>query len=63
MSHRSDAEGSIDAVRVTLAELIGQAPPTNVTIASAARAQAIATAAVAQAVLALVDAITEEPQR
>ncbi len=56
MTHRSDAEGSIQAARNTLAEIQGHRTPTDVTIANATRAQAIVTAAVAQAVLALADA-------
>lgn len=59
MTHRNNAEASILAARDTLAELHGQHTPTDVTIANAVRAQAIAMAAVAQAVLALVDVLTE----
>ncbi|MEV6124407.1 hypothetical protein AB0M23_28520 [Streptomyces sp. NPDC052077] len=64
MSHRLDAQNNILATRDTLAEIQGQRTTTDVTIANAARAQAIATAAVAQAVLALADALTapKEPQ-
>lgn len=58
MSHRTDAEASVLAARNTLAELQGQRTTTDVTIANAARAQAIATAAVAQALLALNDTLT-----
>jgi Arc/MetJ family transcription regulator len=64
MTHRSDAEGSIFNVQQTLAELQGQRTPTDITIANAARAQAIAMAAVAQALLAIDDtlrATREEP--
>jgi hypothetical protein len=61
MSHRSDAEASIAAARSTLAEIQGQRTTTDITIANAARAQAIATAAVAQAILALGDTLA--PQR
>ncbi|MFI6491255.1 hypothetical protein [Streptomyces sp. NPDC050564] len=57
MSHRSDAEASIVAARTTLAEIQGQRTTTDIAIANAARAQAIATAAVAQAILALGDTI------
>lgn len=57
MSHRSDAVASVLAARDTLAEIQNQRTPTNVTIANAARAQAIATAAVAQAILALNDTL------
>lgn len=64
MTHRSDAVESLAAARATLAEIQGQLTPSDVSIANATRAQAIATAAVAQAILALVDAVTpEEPQR
>lgn len=62
MSHRTDAEGSIDAARVTLAELLGRLTPTDITMANAARAQAIATAAVAQALLALDDTLAAYAQ-
>ncbi|MFB7162296.1 hypothetical protein [Streptomyces sp. NPDC056242] len=58
MTHRSDAEASILATRDTLAEIQGQRTTTDVTIANAARAQAIATAAVAQAILALNDTLS-----
>jgi hypothetical protein len=58
MSHRSDAEATIAAARDTLAELQGRRTTTDITIANAARAQAIATAAVAQALLALGDTIS-----
>jgi hypothetical protein len=54
MTHRTDAEASI------LAEIQGQRTTTDVTIANAARAQAIATAAVAQAILALADTLNAE---
>lgn len=57
MSHYTNAEGSIQAAANTLAELAGQRTPTDITIANATRAQAIATAAVAQAILALADAV------
>ncbi|KJK40247.1 hypothetical protein UK15_07815 [Streptomyces variegatus] len=57
MTHRTDAEGSIHAARDTLAELEGRRTPTDITIANAARAQAIATAAVAQALLAINDTL------
>ncbi|MGO1791708.1 MAG: hypothetical protein ACTHZ5_15975 [Micrococcaceae bacterium] len=64
MTHRSDAEASIIATRDTLADTILRKPTTlDVAMVNASRAQAIATAGVAQAVLALVDAITEERQR
>jgi hypothetical protein len=58
VTHRNDAEGSIAAARDTLAELEGQRTPTDVSIANAVRAQAIATAAVAQAILAVNDTLT-----
>jgi hypothetical protein len=58
VSHRSDAEATLAAARTTLAEIQGQRTTTDITIANAARAQAIATAAVAQAILALGDAIS-----
>lgn len=58
MTHRTDAEASILAARNTLAEIQGQRTTADVTAANAARAQAIATAAVAQAILALGDAIS-----
>ncbi|MET9138869.1 hypothetical protein [Streptomyces parvulus] len=58
MSNRTDAEASIIAARNTLAEIQGQRTTTDVTIANAARAQAIATAAVAQAILALSDTLS-----
>ena len=57
MSHRTDAEATLANARNTLAEFQGQRTPTDITIANAARAQAIATAAVAQAILALADAL------
>ncbi|AMW11636.1 hypothetical protein A4E84_20340 [Streptomyces qaidamensis] len=57
MTHRSDAEGSIHSARDTLAELDGRRTPTDLAIANAARAQAIATAAVAQALLAINDTL------
>ena len=57
MTHRTDAVSSIIAARDTLAEIQGQRTTTDVTIANATRAQAIATAAVAQAILALADAL------
>lgn len=57
MSYRSNADASILAARNTLAEIQGQRTTTDITIANAARAQAIATAAVAQAILALADAL------
>jgi hypothetical protein len=60
MSHRTDATASIIAARDTLAEIQGQRTPTDVSIANAARAQAIATAAVAQAILALGDTISSQ---
>ncbi|MFD8611058.1 hypothetical protein [Streptomyces sp. NPDC059631] len=63
MSHRTDAEGSILAARDTLAEIQGWRTTTDVTAANAARAQAIATAAVAQAILALTDALTAQEQQ
>ncbi|MFK0124917.1 hypothetical protein ACIQSP_16570 [Streptomyces nigra] len=53
MTHRTDAEASISAARDTLAEIQGQRTTADITMANAARAQAIATAAVAQAILAL----------
>ena len=58
MTHRTDAEASVLAARDTLAEIQGQRTTTDITIANAARAQAIATAAVAQAILALADTLT-----
>jgi hypothetical protein len=58
MSHRTDAEATLANARDTLAEFQGQRTPTDITIANAARAQAIATAAVAQAILALNDTLT-----
>ncbi|MGA5604031.1 hypothetical protein ACPCUF_23850 [Streptomyces griseoincarnatus] len=58
MSHRTNAEASLTAARDTLAEIQGQRTTTDITIANAARAQAIATAAVAQAILALNDTLT-----
>lgn len=58
MTYRSDAEASILAARNTLAEIQGQRTTNEVVTANAARAQAIATAAVAQAILALGDRIT-----
>jgi hypothetical protein len=58
MPHYANAEGSITAAANTLAELSGQRTSTDITIANATRAQAIATAAVAQAILALTDALT-----
>jgi multidrug efflux pump subunit AcrA (membrane-fusion protein) len=58
VTHRTDAEGSIRSARDTLAELDGRRTPTDITIANAARAQAIATAAVSQAILALADTLT-----
>ena len=58
MTHRTDAEASVLAARDTLAEIQGQTTYTDITIANAARAQAIATAAVAQAILALADTLT-----
>jgi len=58
MTHRANAEASLAAARNTLAEIQGQTTYTDVTIANAARAQAIATAAVAQAILALADTLT-----
>lgn len=42
MSHRTDAEGSLRNVQQTLAEIEGRPTPTDVSIANAARAQAIA---------------------
>jgi hypothetical protein len=41
MTHRTDAKASITAARNALAEIQGQRTPTDVTIANAARAQAI----------------------
>ncbi|MET9304962.1 hypothetical protein ABZX68_06435 [Streptomyces cellulosae] len=58
MSHRTDAEATLANARDTLAEIQGQRTPTDITIANATRAQAIATAAVAQAILALNDTLT-----
>ncbi|MFD1274846.1 hypothetical protein [Streptomyces kaempferi] len=60
MSHRADAEGSINSAREVLAELSGIRTTTDVTMANAARAQAIATAAVAQAILALDDTLNQQ---
>lgn len=57
MTHRTDAEASILAARDTLAEIQNRPTPVAVTTANATRAQAIATAAVAQAILALADTI------
>ena len=57
MTHRTDAEASIYAARDTLGEIQGQRTPAEVTAANAARAQATATAAVAQAILALNDTL------
>lgn len=66
MTHRTDAERTLNAAAETLAEIQGQLTPSDVSSANAARAQAIATAAVAQAIIALEDACgqpTEEPTR
>jgi hypothetical protein len=60
MTHRTDAEGSINAARELLAELSGTRTTTDVSIANAARAQVIATAAVAQAILALNDTLNQQ---
>ncbi|MFC7880455.1 hypothetical protein ACFUVV_01005 [Streptomyces sp. NPDC057376] len=60
MTNRRDAQASILAARDVLAELEGRRTPTDVAIANAARAQAIATAAVAQALLALGDTISAQ---
>jgi hypothetical protein len=60
VNHRDHAEASIIAARDTLAEIQGVRTTTDVTIANAARAQAIATAAVAQAILALNDTLTRQ---
>ncbi|WP_108990415.1 hypothetical protein [Streptomyces coelicoflavus] len=60
MTHRTDAAASIIAARDVLAEIEGQRTSTDITIANAARAQAIATAAVAQAILALGDTISSQ---
>jgi hypothetical protein len=62
VTHRTDAEASILATRDVLAELVGQRTPTDISIANATRAQAIATAAVAQAILALADTLTAVQQ-
>ncbi|MEU6661231.1 hypothetical protein [Streptomyces sp. NPDC046821] len=63
MTHRTDAEASILAARDTLAEIQNQRTSTDITIANASRAQAIATAAVAQAILAVADAITDRSEQ
>lgn len=60
MSHRTDAEGSIAAARNTLAQVQGERIPTDITIANSTRALAIATAAVAQAILALADTLNPQ---
>ena len=60
MTHRADAEANLQAVRDTLAEIQGVPTTADVSIANAARAQAIATAAVAQAILALGDALNQQ---
>lgn len=60
MTHRTDAEASIHSARDTLAELEGRRTPTDITIANAARAQAIATAAVALALLAINDTLAAQ---
>lgn len=57
MSHRTDAEGSINAARLTVAELTKEPVPAVLAAATAAHAQAIATAAVAQALLAVDDTL------
>lgn len=58
MTHRADAEASVFAARDVLAEIQGVRTTPEVSIANAARAQAIATAAVPQAILALNDTLT-----
>ena len=63
MTHRTDAEGSIIAAREVLAETSGQRLPTDIIVANAVRAQAIATAAVAQAILALADTLTQQQEQ
>lgn len=60
MTHRADAEGSINSAREVLAELSGTRTTTDITMANATRAQAIATAAVAQAILALDDTLNQQ---
>lgn len=60
MTHRTDAEASVIAARDTLGEIQGIRTTSEVTLANAARAQAIATAAVAQAILALGDTLTRQ---
>lgn len=60
MSHRADAEACLIAARDTLAEIQGVRTTADVSMANAARAQAIATAAVAQAILALNDTLNQQ---
>lgn len=60
MTHRADAEANLKAVQSTLAEIQGVPTTTDVSIANAARAQAIATTAVAQAILALIDTLNQQ---
>ncbi len=57
MSHRTDAEGSINAAALTIAEIAGKNTTAAVAMATAAHTQAIATAAVAQALLAVDDTL------
>ncbi|MGW7726195.1 hypothetical protein ACWGJ6_23035 [Streptomyces canus] len=63
MTHRDDAEANLAAVQNTLAEIQGVPTTADVSIANATRAQAIATAAVAQAILALDDTLNRQEPR
>lgn len=63
MTHRDDAEANLTAVQNTLAEIQGVPTTADVSIANATRAQAIATAAVAQAILALNDTLNQQEPR
>lgn len=63
MTHRDDAEANLTAVQNTLAEIQGVPTAADVSIANATRAQAIATAAVAQAILALDDTLNRQEPR
>jgi len=60
VTHREDAETNLKAVRNTLGEIQGVPTTADVSIANATRAQAIATAAVAQAILALADTFNQQ---
>ncbi|MFJ4926829.1 hypothetical protein [Streptomyces sp. NPDC088736] len=62
MTYREDAHANLRAARDTLAELTGTRTTTDVTIANAARAQAITTAALVQAVLALDDTLSRQTE-